>query len=300
MLKQIYLTLKAQGPVGLLSAVQRKLVPQRARCLEACHQLIGGRNGLEVGGPSGVFNARGVLPVYEVVATLDNCNFSSRTQWEGDITEGRTYRFSKDREPGVQYVAETTDLSRIATGRYDFLLSSHVIEHTSNPIAAVAEWIRVLKRDGVLVLLVPHKDGTFDHRRPVTPLAHLVDDFDRRMKEDDLTHLEEILAYHDLKMDPEAGTPEEFRARSLKNLENRCLHHHVFDSRSVAQLLDHVGLQILAVEAVRPNHVIAIARKIDTGKPADNRAFLAAYASFLRDSPFSSDRAHLSAGPALS
>lgn len=289
MLKQIYLTLKAQGPVGLLSAVHRKIAPQRARCLDTCHRLIADRRGLEVGGPSGVFASRGVLPVYDVVAALDNCNFASRTHWEGSITEGPSYRFSSRHAPGTQYVAETTDLSRIESGSYDFLLSSHVIEHTANPIAAVLEWIRVLKSDGVLVLLVPHKDGTFDHRRPVTPLEHLVDDHTRGIKEDDLTHLDEILALHDLKMDPEAGTPDQFRARSLQNLENRCLHHHVFDSRSVARLLDHVGLQIHAVEAARPNHVIAIAQKLSAGKPADNRRFLAADATFLRESPFPSD-----------
>lgn len=291
MFKQIYLTLKAEGPVGLFSAVHRKLNPPRATCLSTCHKLVADRKGLEVGGPSGVFAVRGVLPVYEVVAALDNCNFAHRTHWEGAIAEGLSYRFSKGRAPGTQYVAETTALSRIKSGCYDFLLSSHVIEHTSNPIAAISEWIRVLKSDGVLVLLVPHKDGTFDHRRPVTPLEHLVDDFKREMKEDDLSHLNEILALHDLKRDPEAGSPEEFKTRSLRNLENRCLHHHVFDSRSVARLLDYVGLQIHAIEALRPNHVIAIAQKVESRDAVDNNKFLASNAAFLEESPFPSDQA---------
>ena len=38
-----------------------------------------------------------------------------------------------------------------------------------------------------------------------------------------------IYKEHDLSMDTPAGTFEQFRERLMKNYENRCLHHHVFD-----------------------------------------------------------------------
>jgi SAM-dependent methyltransferase len=294
MLRKIYNTVREQGVVGAMHAARRIVAPARARCLGLCRQLVQGGAGLEVGGPSGVFGARGVLPLYADVASLDNCNFASQTTWEGTIREGRTYRFAKDKEPGTQYVAETTDLGRIASGSYDFLLSSHVLEHSANALRALSEWIRVIKDDGVLVLLIPHKDGTFDHRRPVTTLEHLIDDFESGVKEDDLTHLEEILHLHDLKRDPEAGSPEAFRRRSQANLENRCLHHHVFDMRLVARLLDHLGLQILAIEAMRPNHIVAVARKPGGGRHADNGSMLADLPRHQLLSPFPSDRASAS------
>jgi hypothetical protein len=56
--------------------------------------------------------------------------------------------------------------------------------------------------------LLPDKRRTFDHRRPVTTLAHLIADLNADMAEDDLTHLPEILALHDLERDPDAGNME--------------------------------------------------------------------------------------------
>ena len=53
----------------------------------------------------------------------------------------------------------------------DFVLASHVIEHFPDPIAALEEWRRVARR--VIVLVVPHRDRTFDRDRPLTPLAEL-------------------------------------------------------------------------------------------------------------------------------
>lgn len=273
-----------------MHAARRVVLPARAGCLALCRQLVRGRHGIEVGGPSGVFASRGVLPLYEDAGSLDNCNFSSRTTWEGLITEGTTFRFAANRPAGTQYVAETTNLRHIANDSYDFLLSSHVLEHSANAIKALSEWLRIVKAGGVLVLLLPHKDGTFDHRRPVTTLEHLVADHAAGMKEDDLTHLSEILRFHDLRRDPGAGTAEQFERRSLANFENRCLHHHVFDTMLVARLLDHVGVELLAVEAMRPNHIIAVVRKPADGRRPDNRSALAALPDQLRRSPFASDR----------
>ena len=54
-------------------------------------------------------------------------------------------------------------------------------------------------------------------------------------------------------------TFEELRTRSLDNLSNRCLHHHVFDESNVRELLDRVGLNILAMEFALPYHLLVIA-----------------------------------------
>jgi SAM-dependent methyltransferase len=290
MLKRLYFKLRSEGFSGVMIAARRAVAPVRARSAPLCREVVQGRRGLEVGGPSGVFRPDGLLPAYPYVGSLDNCNFAARTTWEGDIAVGRSFLFAEGKEPGMQYVAETTDLSRIASGTYDFLLSSHVIEHTANPLRALDEWLRVLTPNGVLVLLVPHRDGTFDHRRPVTDLGHLVDDMRRGTGEDDRTHLDEILALHDLRRDPAAGGIEAFRERSQRNTENRCLHHHVFDTRLVGRMLDHAGLQLMALEASLPSHVIAIARKVPPSAAVHNAAFLMEDAAPFRQSPFPTDR----------
>jgi hypothetical protein len=152
------------------------------------------------------------------------------------------------------------------------------------------EWIRVLKDAGLLILIVPHKDETFDHRRPVTSMAHLLRDFEARTTERDLTHLEEILKLHDLARDPEAGDHSAFAERSQRNYENRCLHHHVFDTRLAVALVDHARLQILAVEPFLPYHIVVVARKLRPGTAPDNERFTGTQQAPCWSSPFASDR----------
>lgn len=269
----------------------------RARCLPLVVSLVGGRSGLEVGGPSAVFGSRrGILPVYPEVGSLDNCNFSGQTVWQAHV-EGATFVYEAGRAPGRQYIAEASDLSAIPAARYGFLLSSHALEHCANPLKVLGEWLRVLEDGGTLVLLLPHREGTFDHRRPVTPLEHLVADAAAGVGEDDMTHLDEILALHDLALDLGGGTPEQFRQRSTRNEENRCFHQHVFDTRATVRLLDYVGVQLLAVETMLPFHVIAVAQKLPPGSRPDNRAFLAADAGWVAASVFAGDRAPWPPGP---
>ena len=60
------------------------------------------------------------------------------------------------------------------------------------------------------------------------------------LEKNDLTHLQEILELHDLNMDPGAGSFEEFKERSMNNVENRCLHQHVFDQALAVQLMTYM------------------------------------------------------------
>lgn len=216
---------------------------------------------MEIGGPSQVFARGGIFPVYPIAGHLDNCNFASATVWEDNIERGQTFQYDRKRPPGRQYVTEATAMGHFPSGAYDFVLSSHVLEHTANPILALSEWLRLLKKQGTLVLLLPHKDRTFDHRRPVTTLEHLISDFAAGATEDDLTHLPEVLALHDMALDPEAGDPGTFKARSMRNLENRCLHHHVFDTPLAVSLAEYMGLHLEAVEEIALFHILIVARK---------------------------------------
>lgn len=204
--------------------------------------------GLEVGGPSALFKT--VLPLYQLVGGLDGVNFSTDTIWEGRINAGENFNYLDNRS-GRQFIADATDLNEIASESYDFLLSSNCLEHVANPLKALMEWKRVLKPGGALILVLPNKESNFDHRRPFSKFEHLLDDFTRNIGEDDLTHLDEILALHDLPMDPPAGDLEHFRKRSLKNFENRTLHHHVFDVPLIEEVLDYAGFEILDMTTTR-------------------------------------------------
>jgi len=57
----------------------------------------------------------------------------------------------------------------------------------------------------------------------------MLEDYERGRDKGDLTQLAEILEFHELSRSPAAGSRDQFQQRSLLNIENRCLHHHVFD-----------------------------------------------------------------------
>jgi SAM-dependent methyltransferase len=225
-----------------------------------------GKHGLEIGGPSFIFSPAAQIkyipipPIYAFAASIDNCNFATDTTWSRG-EEGRTFRYLPDREPGRQYIHDATDLRSIADGTYDFLLASHILEHVANPLRALEEFHRVLKPDGYALVLVPNQLHTFDRRRPLTTFAHLEADLASNTDESDTTHLEEILALHDLELDKAAGSPEEFRARCLRNAEMRCMHHHVFSLDLLEQALRHARFRPLYRNGLWENHLLLFARR---------------------------------------
>ncbi len=275
---------------GFLFAIGRRLLSPRSRVFSELAVLAANGTGLEIGGPSSIFARGGLLPVYPLVRNLDNCNFGASRLWDENLREGRTFVFNRRRPPGMQFFLEATELVGINSGSYNFVLSSHTLEHIANPIQALREWLRILKPDGTLVLVIPHRDGSFDHRRPVTTLAHLLEDFANQVTEEDLTHLPEVLQLHDLTRDPGAGTREEFERRCRVNARHRSMHHHVFDTRLAIELITHADFRIRQVEALRPYHIVIAANKsFEDAQPA-NRAFFLQSAPHFATSPFPSDR----------
>lgn len=230
-----------------------------------------------------LFGPLGLLPVYSRLAALDTLDFSEQTIWSGASKLPRQHRRT--------LIGEARRLDAVADHSYDAVLASHVIEHIADPIGALREWQRVVRPGGHLLLLVPHRDGTFDHRRPVTTVEHLLSDAERQMGEDDLTHLPEILELHDLERDPGAGSRENFERRSLENARMRALHHHCFDTRSVAEMCEAAGLSVLMLKPRLDFHIVCLAR---VGAPPPGQPpspfSEAELARELANSPFPSDR----------
>ncbi len=277
---------RARGPFGAATTVFRLAFPPKARNWPQCAELVRGRQGLEIGGPSSCFS-RGFLPLYQEVGGLDNCNFSSETIWEGTLRAGRTFHFYKGKPPGIQFVCEGSNLGPIADASYDFILSHHALEHMANPIGALKDWRRVLKPGGHVILIVPHKAMTFDHRRPVTTLEHLILDFQQGTREDDTTHVEEILRLHDPLLDWGADARDQFEVRCRDNFRLRSMHHHVFTTGLVIQMFDYLGMQVLLAESHVESNALVVAR---ISSQADNRELLGAQAEWRRLSPFPMDR----------
>jgi len=198
---------------------------------------IANKKGIEIGGPTPLF--RHSLPLYKEIKSLDGVNFSNSTIWKGD-NKGLTFNYFKNKM-GNQIFAEATDLTEIENDRYDFCLSSNCLEHVANPLKALNEWNRILKTNGVLVLILPNKINNFDHNRPTTSFEHLLEDYNNNTNEYDLACLNEVLELHDLSMDLPAGNFENFKQRCLDNYDNRGLHHHVFDLDLMEKMIKFAG-----------------------------------------------------------
>lgn len=214
------------------------------------------KHGLEIGGPSAIFKKNRFIPVYNIMESLDCVNFNKNTAWSKSNETDNNFYIDKNTKTGKLYVADATDLQSIQKKNYDFVLSSNNIEHLANPLKAVEEWLSVLKDKGSLIIVAPKKESNFDNKRKVVTFEHILDDYNKKIKEDDLSHLNEILSFHDLKMDLAAGNLEEFKKRSLDNFQNRCLHQHVFDLNILQKIYQYFNISILKTAEIDDNYII--------------------------------------------
>jgi SAM-dependent methyltransferase len=117
---------------------------------------------------------------------------------------------------------------------WDFVFASHVIEHFPDPIRALFEWIRVARR--YVVLVVPHRDRTFDADR-------------------DLTGVDELLSRH-----RDGFTSEEDK------------HWSVWTCESFLELCHHLGLHV--VDSLDPDDkvgngfIVVIDASVATPQPS--------------------------------
>lgn len=67
---------------------------------------------------------------------------------------------------------------------YDFIISSHVIEHIFDPIKALKEWYRIIKRGGYIYTIAPITEFIPNETRPTTTLKELLQRHDGTISED--------------------------------------------------------------------------------------------------------------------
>jgi SAM-dependent methyltransferase len=75
------------------------------------------------------------------------------------------------RSTPVDVVAHGDDLP-FEDNSYDFVFSSHVIEHFPDPIKALNEWVRVSRR--YVIAVAPHQQRTVDADRALTTVDELM------------------------------------------------------------------------------------------------------------------------------
>jgi predicted SAM-dependent methyltransferase len=73
----------------------------------------------------------------------------------------------------VDVVDDGERLPKFADETQDFVIASHFLEHTQDPIGTLAAHLRVLKVDGIAFVVVPNREATFDSGRPATTWDHV-------------------------------------------------------------------------------------------------------------------------------
>jgi len=250
------------------------------------------KRGIEIGGPTKAFCSRGELAIYRYAQSIDNVNFSSHNIWNLNSKKDNLFRYCG--KIGKEFILEATELKSIDDDSYDFVVSSHMIEHLSNPIKALFEMKRVVKDEGYVIVVAPHKEITFDHNRRITNLQHLIDDYNNDISEGDVSHLdlEEILQNYDYRLDPGVSGKEEFIARVSDNIHNRALHQHVFTTNIILQMLDYVELEIKFVKPGLAYGILAVGKKtLDSASHIKeyNMKYISVDAAWRKQSPFLQD-----------
>jgi SAM-dependent methyltransferase len=129
----------------------------------------------------------------------------------------------------------------------DYVASSHVLEHVANPVAAFAEWYRVLKPGGLIYLVVPDRRHTWDHTRPLTPVEHFLEDFERGTTPCDATHIDDFAGGSDWKLFSPSTPPEDVAAKqaelargmheAVARGEHINIHFHTFEPANLLELI---------------------------------------------------------------
>jgi SAM-dependent methyltransferase len=246
LLDKVFFRLKNEGFLALLMTISRNLRTDPLPFYNDIKESINGRCGVDIGGPSDIFTNRNLLPLYCDAGRMDIINYSNNTAWSS--RQSKYFLNNKSLIKGEFFVMEASELSESHKIRYDFLASSHCLEHIANPIFALKGWRSALRKGGDLILVVPCAADTFDHKRPITTLDHLISDYERNISEDDTTHFNEVIDLHDLGLDYAAKDKLTFEERVRNNLDNRCLHHHTFDLDSITRLIEYCDFQIMIAQ----------------------------------------------------
>lgn len=124
------------------------------------HQFLDGLTGLEIGGAA--HNQFG-LNTLNVDYTAD------------ENTPCKKQEMAMCGETLAVDIVASGDNIPVADNSQDFVVSSHVIEHFFDPIAALKEWTRITKPGGYIFMIVPDRDRVSpDSTKPLTSLEELV------------------------------------------------------------------------------------------------------------------------------
>lgn len=176
---------------------------------ELAHRLLDGLKGLEIGGSA--HNSFG----------LDTLNVD-RLHHEDPL-------FAPYASEQINLGGEVMPVDIVAPGNcipvddqsFDFVISSHVIEHFYDPIWAIKEWMRIARQ--YIFITFPHRDALeSDRPKPITQLSEHIVRFDKNL----LLHIPSVRNDFTEEIDPVSAVITMQIAQSIDSaLVNSDEHH---------------------------------------------------------------------------
>jgi hypothetical protein len=137
----------------------------------------------------------------------------------------------------VDVIDDGEKLTTIAEDSQDFIIANHFLEHCENPIRTIETHLGKIKPGGILFYAVPDMRFTFDFRRSVTSLEHMVSDYEDGPERSRAEHYEQWAQ----KVVIEKGHSEEQVISLARELEASAysIHMHVWTQAEFLKLILH-------------------------------------------------------------
>ena len=131
---------------------------------------------------------------------------------------------------------DATDLSSFEDRSFDFIINSHILEHLTNPVKALMEWKRIVKKGGFIYFVVPNIEFTNDFHRSLTTIEHLKKDYENDTGLHDTTHMREVFS---------SSKNPWYVMERFQPIQPPYLHQHTWNMKSLLELLDYMKFEIV-------------------------------------------------------
>jgi len=141
-------------------------------------------------------------------------------------------------------ICDADRLASVADRSIDFIIANHVLEHMADPLGAIREWIRVVRPGGHIYIAIPEHTNPLDRLRSVTPVDHLIADFEMRTARNkfDREHYREWVA----STRPNLSEPERAEAEAKLVSQGYSIHFHTFTAETYSRLLQEAAQRFSA------------------------------------------------------
>jgi SAM-dependent methyltransferase len=198
--------------------------------IEILYQLSG--VGIEVGALSNPL----FLPKAEKVFYAD---IVDEATLKSDLENLGFFGYNSRKFVSITYFISLNGVSfpDIADNTFDFVVSSHSLEHSSNPICNLVDYIRVVRVGGLVYTRIPNKDFTYDKNRSSTDPQKLIQKFVNKQFGFELGEFIEMVSnslnevYFDYNQ-------EDIYSQYVK--QNGHHHIYVYDLNNIIKLIDYI------------------------------------------------------------